>query len=147
MLSKNMLGMLQVRVMTWVGLLLMPVSCYRPMSQFRTDLFLGDGFIGDYTPIFYPDQHIYSTSYPAATSSGGAIGTAQSRVYLSSTENSQHAAIPCGSQYRNPVHLPQLEDANGHGSASLFSPDQFVCEGYLTASDQQLHLWMGDKNY
>jgi hypothetical protein len=92
-------------------------------------------------PFFSLDPLVYN-----GMSSGGAIETAQSRIYPNSTpENSQqldHAAIPSGSRYGNPIQPPLLdEDADGHGSASagypLFSPDQLIYATYPTASDQQ----------
>ena len=61
MRPRNTLGMSLTRMVSWLQL--MPVvSCYHPMSRFRTDLFLGDGLIGDHRPLLYPDQLIASTS-------------------------------------------------------------------------------------
>ena len=71
------------------------------------------------------DPLVYNT-----ISSGGAIGTAQSQVYCNSTYESlqqlDHAAIPSGSRYGNPIPLPQLDRvANGYDSASVGYPYLF----------------------
>jgi hypothetical protein len=95
--AKNVGG----EVMTWVGLLLMPVSCYHPMSRFRIDLFLGDGLLGDHTPLFYLDQLIYSASYPATSDKQHYVGTVRPTLSNLSSGTSTNLFFTLNDIYNN----------------------------------------------